>query len=156
MDLPHQQPAPPNNDAEHLRLLSIFHYVCAAIVAVFSSMFLLHVAMGISILQGDGLFVKPFNQGGRGPFGGDEKVVGSMFVVAGGMTVLAGWTFAAFLALAGRFLAARRRRVFCIVIAALACAFTPFGTVLGVFTLIVLMRPSVQAMFEAPDRMQPR
>jgi hypothetical protein len=33
------------------------------------------------------------------------------------------------------------------VIAAIQCAFTPFGTVLGVFTLIVLVRPSVKALF---------
>jgi hypothetical protein len=57
---------------------------------------------------------------------------------------------AALMVVAGRFLAGRRRRDFCIVIAALACAITPFGTVLGVFTLVVPMRPSVQAMLETP------
>ena len=49
--------------------------------------------------------------------------------------------------LAGRFLAARRRHLFCIVIAGIACMFMPMGTVLGIFTIIVLMRPSVKELF---------
>jgi hypothetical protein len=33
------------------------------------------------------------------------------------------------------------------VIAAIACSFVPIGTVLGVFTIIVLTRPSVRVLF---------
>jgi hypothetical protein len=32
--------------------------------------------------------------------------------------------------------------------AAVACIFVPFGTVLGVLTIIVLTRPSVRALFD--------
>ena len=32
-------------------------------------------------------------------------------------------------------------------VAAISCTFTPLGTVLGVFTLIVLFRPSVKTLF---------
>ena len=32
--------------------------------------------------------------------------------------------------------------------AATMCLFMPFGTVLGVFTIIVLMRPSVKPLFD--------
>jgi hypothetical protein len=32
--------------------------------------------------------------------------------------------------------------------AGVMCIFMPFGTVLGVFTLIVLLRPSVKPLFE--------
>jgi hypothetical protein len=31
--------------------------------------------------------------------------------------------------------------------AAISCIFMPFGTVLGVFTIIVLLRPSVKELF---------
>jgi hypothetical protein len=31
--------------------------------------------------------------------------------------------------------------------AAVECLFIPFGTVLGVFTILVLQRPTVKAMF---------
>jgi len=33
------------------------------------------------------------------------------------------------------------------VIAGIECLFMPFGTVLGVFTLVVLVRPSVKELF---------
>src|SRR6266545_3002302 len=59
-----------------------------------------------------------------------------------------GEQFAALIFVAGRFLAARRRHTFCIVVAALCCAFFPLGTALGVFTILVLMRPTVKAMFQ--------
>jgi len=33
-------------------------------------------------------------------------------------------------------------------VAAVECIFMPFGTVLGVFTIIVLNRPSIKALFQ--------
>ncbi len=42
---------------------------------------------------------------------------------------------------------ARRHRTFSIVIASLSCMSFPFGTILGVFTLIVLVRPSVKILY---------
>ncbi len=39
-------------------------------------------------------------------------------------------------------------RTFVIVIAALSCAFFPFGTVLGVFTIIILSKPEVKSLFQ--------
>ena len=35
----------------------------------------------------------------------------------------------------------------CLVVGALECMMMPFGTVLGVFTLIALTKPSVKALF---------
>jgi hypothetical protein len=32
--------------------------------------------------------------------------------------------------------------------AGVACLFMPFGTVLGIFTIIVLVRPQVKALFD--------
>ena len=72
---------------------------------------------------------------------------GWMFVVFAGLFILAGWAFAVCLVLAGRFLARRKRYMFCLVMAALACMFMPFGTVLGVFTIIVLVREPVKDLF---------
>ena len=43
--------------------------------------------------------------------------------------------------------AKRRKRMFSYVMAAILCAFMPFGTVLGVFTLIVLGRESVRQLY---------
>lgn len=58
-----------------------------------------------------------------------------------------GLVFAAFVFTAGRFLARHRRYSFCLTMAGAECIFVPFGTVLGVFTIIVLMRESVKQLF---------
>jgi len=59
-----------------------------------------------------------------------------------------GWTLAVCMLIAGRNLAKRRHHTFCLVVAAISCIFMPFGTILGVLTIIVLMRPSVKGLFE--------
>jgi len=80
----------------------------------------------------------------------DERVfqgVGWFFIVLGSMFVLLGWTCAIFMMVTAGKLRRRESRLFCCVMAGIACVSVPLGTVLGVFTLIVLMRPSVQALF---------
>ena len=54
------------------------------------------------------------------------------------------------------------RRTFCLVVAWLACAFFPLGTVLGVFTVLQLIQPEAVHAFsdaeqhdEAPEGLQP-
>jgi hypothetical protein len=132
-----------NQDDSQLRLLSVLHYVLAALSAFFSSFFLIHVAWGISIWRGVSLFPSP-------PHGGPPVPFGIMMMFIGGAAVLAGWIFAACLVVAGRSLAARRRYIFCLVVAALACVLcNPLGIGLGVFTFIVLLRPSVKELFGA-------
>jgi hypothetical protein len=56
------------------------------------------------------------------------------------------------LILAGRFLAQRVYYTFCFVVAALECIFVPFGTILGVFTIVVLQRSTVKEMFTSASQ----
>ena len=51
--------------------------------------------------------------------------------------------------MSARYIKKRKNKTFSIVVAAINCLQMPFGTVLGVFTIIVLMRPSVQSSYEA-------
>ena len=51
-------------------------------------------------------------------------------------------------ALSGVFLSQRKNRIFSMVIAGLDCLQVPFGTALGVFTILVLSRDSVQELYE--------
>lgn len=127
-----------NKDLEHLRLLSIFHYVVAGLAAFFSCFALLYSIFGILMISG------AMSGNGKAP---PPPFLGWMFIVFSAVALLLGWGFAACLVLAGRYLQAHRRYTFCLVIAGLECMFSPFGTVLGVFTLIVLLRPSVQELF---------
>lgn len=58
------------------------------------------------------------------------------------------WTLAVCVIFSGRFLAAKRNYTFSFIVAALICLNFPLGTLLGVFTIIVLVRPSVKAGYE--------
>ncbi len=128
-----------NDDQEHLRLLSIFHYVVAGCAAIFACLPLIHLAIGLAFLSGK-------IDGTQGPENAG-RLVGGFLVGIASVFLLFGWTLVGFLVLAGRSLAQHRRYTFCLVMAAISCAFMPFGTVLGVFTLIVLLRPGVKELF---------
>jgi hypothetical protein len=55
--------------------------------------------------------------------------------------------FAVLVLVAGSFIARRTHYTFCFVAACVECLFMPFGTVLGVFTILVLNRQSVKGLF---------
>ena len=126
-------------DLEHLKLLSIFHYVVAGATALFALFPLLHVAFGVAMVSG------------RMDADLDAQLVGWFFIAFASVAIAVGLTLAVCILLAGRSLAQRKKRTFCMVVGGLECLLMPYGTVLGVFTLIVLMRPSMPGLFgEAP------
>ena len=128
-------------DESHLRMLSIFHYVLAAPAALFASLFLMHFFFGVAILGG---LLDSSGKDAPPPF------LGAFMMAIGGAVVMMGWAFAGCLVFAGRSLASRKRYTVCLVIAGLECVFcNPLGTVLGVFTIVVLMRPTVKQLFGA-------
>ncbi|UCD15904.1 MAG: hypothetical protein JSV34_02320 [Candidatus Omnitrophota bacterium] len=128
-----------NTNQEHLKLLSVFHYVVGALVAIFSSVFIMHLVLGIVFI------VAPQNFADKGDL--PPSFFGWIFAVMGGVAVFSGWIFAICLIYAGRFLSRRKHYLFCLVIAALSCLFVPFGTILGVFTIVILSRPQVKEIF---------
>ena len=129
-----------NRDEEHLRLLSIFHYVVGGICALFACFPVIHLLIGMAMV-----FAPQSMSSNRNDV--PPAFLGWLFIILAAGMILLGWVFAGLTAYAGKCIASRRRRTFCIVIAALNCMFFPFGTALGVFTLIVLMRPDVAALF---------
>jgi hypothetical protein len=127
------------DDVQHLKLLSIFHYIVAGLTAAFSSMFLIHAGLGLTMLMRPGSF-----DGKNRP----DPFAGWLFFAMGCAAVAFGWTLAAGIGLGGRFLAKRKHHTFCLVMAGIEAGMcSPFGTVLGVFTIIVLLRPSVKELF---------
>lgn len=129
-----------SDDEQHLQLLSIFHYVVAGFAALFSCLPIFHFTIGL------GLFVVGITQLKESD-GISMALFGLFFAVIAGTIILMGWTFAISIAFAGRSLATRKRYTFCLVMAGVECMFTPFGTVLGVLAIIVLVRPSVKELF---------
>lgn len=131
---------PTDADFEHLRLLSIFHYLLAAIMALASMLPLIHFCIGVLMVAGA---LEPPDAEADIAMG----IFGWFFIVIPALFIFAGLTLSAMVALAGRRLVRQTHYTFCLVVAAVLCAFFPFGTVLGVFTLLVLMRPGVKASF---------
>ncbi|WP_445392618.1 hypothetical protein ACUDTH_03720 [Stenotrophomonas pavanii] len=133
-------------DADHLRMLAIAHYVVGGLIVLFSMIFIVHIVIGIAALSG----ALPFESDGQTASQQEQRLVGWVFTLMGCAIVFGGITLGTFVIYAGRCLARRRRHLLCLIAAGLACLFTPVGTVLGVFSLITLLRPQVKAAFDAP------
>lgn len=133
-----------DDDKRHIKLLEIFHYVVGAITALGSCAPLIHFGIGIFMLCG------AFDVKDTPP-----KFIAWFLVIFSGFIVLCGWTLAVCILIAGRKLAHYRARTYCIVVAGLECILMPFGTVLGIFTIFVLMRDSVQELFKSNQSFRP-
>lgn len=130
-----------NQDEDHLRLLSIFHYIVGGLTALFACIPLIHLVFGLLMV---------FNPQFFGPKDQPPAFLGWFFVIFSSAFIFGGWALAALIAGAGRCLQRRRHYTFCFVMACVACLLMPFGTVLGIFTLLVLIRPTVKALFGQP------
>ena len=137
-----------SDDEQHLRLLSIFHYVDGGLTALFACFPLIHVAMGLAmIFWPDSMGAKPGEQ--------PPQFFGWLFTCMGAGMFFAGVSLAICTALVGRFIARRQRYWFVFVMAGIECVFFPFGTVLGVFTILVLSRENVKTLFGRPPAATP-
>jgi hypothetical protein len=136
-----------NDDLQNLRLLSIFHYVVAGFAALMGCFPIIHLVIGIALLTGE------FPQAPQSDF--PQTLFGAFFAGIAGLAILTMWSLAACLVVAGRFLGQQRRRMFCVVVAAVECLLVPFGTVLGVITLIILHKPTVMERFAQSDPISP-
>lgn len=138
-----------NRDKEHLQLLAIFHYVVAGLAALFSFFPLLYTTVGA-------IFIFAARHGTAKP--GEElppEFLGWIFAVIGAVLFLIGIAMAICILIAGRSLALCRRYSFALVMACIECLFIPFGTVLGVLTILVLSRESVRRLFSAATGQEP-
>jgi hypothetical protein len=134
-----------NEDTEQLRLLSILYYVWAGLTAVLSCFGFVWVAVVFGI-------VATASADGAGP---PVAAVGGLMALFGGLMIFLALLSAVLSAFAGRSLARRRNYTFCQVVAGLVCLSVPLGTALGVFTFVVLARPSVKASFENSSQLNP-
>lgn len=130
-----------NQDTEHVRLLAIFHYVVAGLAALLSLFPLIYTTIGA-------IFVFVARHGTAKP--GEElppEFLGWIFVGIGSFLFLLGIAMVICILITGRCLSRRKGYSCALVMACIECLFVPFGTILGVFTIIVLSRESVKALF---------
>ena len=124
-------------DEEHLRLLSIFHYVVGGLAALFSFFPLLYGALGLLLLNEA---VHP-KHGQPPPY-----FIGWLLIGFGCFFFLLGLTFAFCVAFSGCFIARHRLYYFSFVMACIECLCFSFETGLGIFTILVLSRQSVKGL----------
>lgn len=124
------------SDESNLRLLSIFHYVYAGLLGLVMLFFSIYVILGVAMIAAPGS-------------GGHGAVVGGGVILAFGLLVMGViGAKVVVLIMAARSLVERTRHTLCVVAAVLSCLAMPLGTILGVFTLVMLFKPQVKAEFD--------
>lgn len=126
----------------HLSTVSVLHYVYGAVVCL-GGLGLLTLVMLGHFLQSD--WIAEQSQGDGPP------------AWVGGLLGALGWTLFIVVELKGLLnlvsailIGQRRGRVFSMVVAALDCLAVPFGTALGIYTLIVLENDGVREQYALP------
>ena len=127
-----------DRDQEHLNLLGIFHYVMAGFNSIVCLCGSLYLIIGVLVVSG----AIPEAKGQE-----DAQIVGTVFLVIGLVFAIVGLASVMLLFLAGLWLRAVKHRTFCFVIAVINLMWFPFGTTLGIFTIVVLTRQSVVDRF---------
>jgi hypothetical protein len=130
-------------DADHMRILAIFHFVFAGLAVLAIGFLGLHYLLFSSIMDNPDMWK---NAKGGAPMPKDFfKMFRWFYVIFGALLILC----AAANLLSGLFIRGRRHRTFSLIVAGLNCIQVPFGTTLGVFTFFVLLRPSVEETYRA-------
>ena len=126
-------------DLEHLKLLGIFHYIWGALACVVGLIGVVYVLIGIVALN---------SPASSSEDSASPAVLGGIFIgigiflflvceIYGILTIMAG----------GKYRKHQGGYWFCFVLAVITCLNVPIGTVLGVFSIMVLNRPTVKALF---------
>lgn len=144
--IPKKTPAPTSErrtivDSEHLKLLAIFHFIVGGLGCLGGGFVAVHYLIMRTFILNPGAWqhsTKP------------ELPPENFFRIFIWFYICFGFFFLAIALcnfLSGWFLARRKNRMFSLVIGCLDCLLIPFGTVLGVFTIVVLSRESVRFLY---------
>lgn len=127
-------------DIEHLRILAICHYIGGGLAL-----------LGLVFVGAHFMFMRMFFenpamwQNAKG--GPPPEVFFTLFKVFYALAIVASLTFAALNFISASSIQKRKRMTFTMIVAGINCIHIPLGTVLGVFTFIVLSRESVKELY---------
>ena len=133
---------PRKTDADHLKLLAVFHYVVAGFAFLGIGFLILHYT-----LMSHFMFNPKMWEGQKGGPPPQEffAFFKWFYLIFGALLILGSVCNL----LSGLWINARRNRMFSLVVGAINCFQVPVGTVLGIFTIIILMRDSVRDLYDA-------
>lgn len=126
-------------DLEHLRWLRIGYIVHGILFFLIGLFPVAHLVVGVMMLMG------AFEGGKDAP----PQFMGIFFIAIALFIMVGAAVMGVLNLIVARALKTRTRYVFCIVISALNLMFSPVGIVIGIFSLIVLLRESVKQLFDA-------
>lgn len=141
-------------DESHLHLLSVFHFVMGGLYTLGIGFVAMHFLMMRMIMAMPQTVPTPTTPGlpatAPPPVMPTEfMTIMIVFYVVAAVVIA---TLATGNILAGVWIRKRIQHSLTFVVAAINCAFFPFGTVLGVFTIIVLSRATVKMTYAANTR----
>jgi len=143
-------------DTEHLSALSIGHFILAGVALLGGIPMLLSGIAGAKLMDEFGSDLSMAmgdipGQPGASPFGGSPDVMmqdlGTLLTTLMVTAVLVSVLSAVHLVVVGVMIRKRQWWTFCYLTGWGECLMFPFGTILGIFTIIVLSRPSVKRLF---------
>ncbi len=126
-----------NRTTEVLNVLGTFHYVLGGIIALFALIPIIHFAVGFFLVLANS----------EGMIDGPPPFIGFFFMIMGAVFIIGGEAVAICVLIAGSKLRKRQSYLYCLIVAGILCAFTPLGTILGIFTLINLTKPEAKELF---------
>ncbi|MFZ5895051.1 MAG: hypothetical protein ACOY0T_28585 [Myxococcota bacterium] len=135
------------SDQSDLKTLAICHYAYAALLAFGGLVPVVMVLFGVGLVTSLAATASGTTTPAADVAAGGFMVGGVLLVIMGAVTFLV-WVKAGLVLFSGLSLRRGKHRTLSQVVAALCCLNVPLGTLLGVFTLMVLARPSVRAGYD--------
>lgn len=127
-----------NKDLDHLKLLGILHTVWGVLAILFGLLFgIMYVGIGVATATSNTTDESGMSSG----------TVGGILVVLGIVFIVAATIYGILMYIAGAKLRKQRSYGFCFFVAILDLLGFP-SIILGIFTLIVLSRPTVKELFK--------
>jgi hypothetical protein len=137
-------------DEEHLRLLSLFHYIAGGITLFFSLIILFEFLLLLVFWEG---LMQQYDQHRFTSNHELDATFLTIFFYLLLFILLIVITFGILEILSARFIKLRKHRTFSFIIAILNLLSIPYGTILGIMTIIVLSRNSVKEIYSAANNL---
>lgn len=132
-----------SSSENHLSALALFHWIYAAMLVVAAIVMVVHAA---DLIYRASVEQQQLSE----PLPGAKEAM-TLYGVVVGLIVLVTLLLAAIVAQTGRWLRSYKQYNICLVVAGVECLLFPLGTILGVFTVIVLLQTRTRDLFQVAD-----
>ena len=132
-------------DEEHLRLLSMFHYI-SGVLTLFVSLIFIFQFIVFSVIY-DEVLKEISNYTMISNYDFDPEVI-SVLIYLWFVLFILFIAFGIAQILSAKFIKEKKHRIFSFVIAVINILSFPYGTILGIMTIIVLSRSSVIELYQ--------